>query len=142
MAIIGIFTFSQIIFMFYLVFYSVGKIGEINVPSIITGIIFSYPFLAAILFILSALFIVKGKKWAWFAAIVLLLKEVVVGIQASFLVFPDFLNQLSRFSEILPAQVTFFFITSLISSVIIYIFVIISLIFLFQERKNFWLIAS
>lgn len=141
MAITGVLIFFQFTFMLYLAFYSDGRTGEISVLSILTEIIFNYSFLAAILFVLFAFFIIKGKKWAWFAAIVLLLKEVVAGVKILFLFFFNFL-QFAELKTIMPAGIFVLFIISVIFFVILYIFVLISLIFLFQERKNYWQIAS
>jgi hypothetical protein len=145
MVITGILIFCQFIFTLSLAIYSSGGIKGIGVSTILTGIIFNYSLLAAILFILFAYFIAKSKKWAWFAAIVLLLKEIVAGINILFLFFFNFSNQIDQFAELktlMPSGIFVLLIISVIFSVILYIFTLISLIFLFQERENYWQIAS
>jgi len=146
MAITGILIFFQFIFTFSLAIYSTGGIKGISASTILTGIIFNYSLLAAILFVLFAYFITKSKKWAWFAAIVLLLKEIVAGINVLFLFFFNFSNQINQFVElktVMPPEIFILLIISIILfSVILYTFALISLIFLFQERKNYWQIAS
>jgi len=99
--------------------------------------------LIPVLFIVFAYFLKKKKKWAWFAAMVLLLKEIVIGIQ----LIPLFLSGqifqlLKEFQAIMLAPIFTFFIIDMIISVLIYILILISLIFLTLERKKYWQIAS
>jgi len=98
--------------------------------------------LIAILFILFAYFLKRRKKWAWFGAMVLLLKGIVGGIQLIPLFFSGQISQLNELQAIIPALTFTFFIVSMIISVLIYILILISLIFLILERKNYWQIAS
>lgn len=96
--------------------------------------------LISILFIVFAYFIRKRKKWAWFAAIVLLLREVVAGIYAIPLLFTGFSDLISYFKELqvaTSAPILTFSIIMLIISILIYVLVLISLIFLIKYRRIF-----
>ena len=101
--------------------------------------------LIAALFILFALFLLKNKKWAWFAAMVLLLKEAVGGISSILSLFTIFSNQMSYLKELqdaIPAPIFTFSIVATIISILIYILVLISLVFLIKYRKNYLQISS
>lgn len=101
--------------------------------------------LIATLFILFALFLLKNKKWAWFAAIVLLLKEVVAGIASIPLFFTSFSDQISFLKELQATTSVPIFTSSIVAtiiSILIYVLVLISLIFLIKYRKNYWQISS
>lgn len=95
--------------------------------------------LAAILFIVFAYFLKKKKKWAWFAAIAILLKETVAGIKSISLFFSV---QMPQLMEYIPPSISTLFLIITIISVLGYILILISLIFLILERKNYWKVAS
>jgi len=100
--------------------------------------------LVATLFVLFAHFLLKNKKWAWFAAMVLLLKEVVAGITSIPLLF-SFSDQISFLKELqvtTSVPIFTFFIVATIISVLSFILILMSLIFLVKYRKNYWQIAS
>lgn len=101
--------------------------------------------LIAGLFILFAYFLLKNKKWAWFAAMVLLLKEAVGGIASILSLFTIFSDQISYLKELqatMSVPIFTFSIVTTIISFLIYILVLISLIFLIKYRKNYWQISS
>lgn len=101
--------------------------------------------LIAGLFILFAYFLLKRKKWAWFAAMVLSLKEFVAGIGSIPSLFTIFSGQISYLKELqtaIPASIFNFSIVVTIISLLIYILVLILLIFLIKYRKNYWQISS
>lgn len=95
--------------------------------------------LVAILFIVFAYFLKKKKKWSWFAAIVILLREIVAGIKSIPLFFS--LQGVQVMKYIPPSISTLFLIITIIS-VLAYILILISLILLILERKNYWQVAS
>jgi hypothetical protein len=100
--------------------------------------------LIAGLLILFAYFLLKNKKWAWFAAMVLLLKEVVAGINSIPLLF-SFSDQISFLKELqvtTSVPIFTFSIVATIISILIYVSVLISLIFLIKYRKDYWQIVS
>jgi len=94
--------------------------------------------LVAILFIVFAYFLKKRKKWAWFAAIVILLREIVNGIKSIPLFFSP---QGFGFMKYIPPSVSTLFLIITIISVLGYILILISLILLILERKNYWQVA-
>jgi hypothetical protein len=104
--------------------------------------------LIAALFILFALFLLKNKKWAWFAAMVLLLKEAVGGISSLsfFTIFSDQILYLKEFLKELQATIAApiftFSIVAIIISILIYVLILISLVFLIKYRKNYLQISS
>lgn len=137
MLIIGVLTLIQFIFL-------IGITIQLEYPqySISFTILKSLEILLlGILFIVFACFLKKKKKWAWFAAMVILLKEIVAGIKVTPLLFTA-QTELEYLMVYLPPLISTF---SLITRGIVllgYIFVLISLIFLISERKNYWQIAS
>jgi len=102
--------------------------------------------LVAILFLVFAYFLKKKKKWAWFAAMVLLLKEATAAIQSISFFFVNFSDEifhlLKESQTAISTPISTFFIISIIISILIYILILISLIFLILERKKYWQIAS
>ena len=101
--------------------------------------------LIAALFILFAIFLLKNKKWAWFAAIVLLLKEVVAGINSIPSLFTIFSGQISYLKELqatMSAPIFTFSIIATIISILVYILLLISLIFLIKYRKDYWQVTQ
>ena len=91
--------------------------------------------LVAILFIVFAYFLKKKKKWAWFAAIVILLREIVAGVKSIPLFFSA---QAAQLMEYIPPSISTLFLIVTITSVLGYILILISLAFLILERKNYW----
>jgi len=139
---IGILAFVQFIFMISMI-----KMGlsQIDYPqySILTVILKNLEILlVAILFIVFAYFLKKRKKWAWFAAMVILLKETVAGIKAIPLLFSVQLPHLGYLMEHLPPLISIFLLIAMIASLFSYILVLLSLIILISERKKYWQIAS
>lgn len=100
--------------------------------------------LIAALFILFAYFLLKNKKWAWFASMVLLLKETVSGIFSipSLFAISDQISYLKELQTNMAVPIFNFSIVTTIISFLIYISVLISLIFLIKYRKNYWRISS
>jgi len=100
--------------------------------------------LIAVLFILFAYFLLKNKKWAWFTAMVLLLKEAVGGITSilSLFTISDQISYLKELQATMSVPIFTFSIVATIISILIYILVLISLIFLIKYRKNYWQISS
>ena len=96
----------------------------------------------AILFIVFAYFLKKRKRWAWFAAMVILLKGIVAGIKVVPLLFSIQIPELEYLMEYLPPPISTLFLIATIISILGYILILISFIFLISERKNYWQIAS
>ena len=87
------------------------------------------------LFIVFAYFLKKKKKWAWFATMVLLLKEIVDAIRSIPLFFfgTSYLEKLST----VPKPLFNLSIISILISVLFYISILISLVLLILERKEY-----
>lgn len=139
---IGLLAFVQFIFIISMI-----KMGlsQIDYPqySIFSVILKNLEILiVAILFIVFAYFLKKRKKWAWIAAMVILLKETIVIIKSVPLLFSLQISQLEYLTEYLPLPIFTFFIISTIISALGYILVLVALILLISERKNYWQIAS
>jgi len=98
--------------------------------------------LIPILFISFVYFLKKRKKWAWFAAIVLLLKETIGGIHSLFLYLPNLPSLITQWEQEMIPLPLYSFITLQIISIIVFIFVLLSLIFLILDRKKYWQISS
>jgi len=98
--------------------------------------------LVAILFIVFAYFLKKRKKWAWIAAMVILLKETVASIKAVPLLFSVQLPHLGYLMEHLPPLISIFLLITMIASLFSYILILVALILLISERKKYWQIAS
>ncbi len=145
MAVSGILLLCEFIFITWLFKMQLSQMGgsQYNISwFILTNF---DTLLIAGLFILFAYFLLKSKKWAWFAAIVLLLKEFVAGIGSIPSLFTIFSGQISYLKELqatMPASIFNFSIVATIISLLIYILVLISLIFLIKYRKNYWQISS
>ena len=148
MTITGILIILQSIFVFVDIIIEASLTGyTLDKNSIFIGLInilFNYTFFVAVLFILFSIFLRKRKKWAWVAAIVLLSKEVIIGIEFIFVFFINFSGQISYLKELqatIPTSILTLLIIATIISVLIYILVSISLIFLIKDRKNYWQFA-
>lgn len=148
MTITGILIILQLIFVFVSTITQVSLMGyALDKNSILIGLInilFNYTLFVAVLFILFSIFLRKRKKWAWVAAIVLLSREVIIGIEFIFVFFINFSGQISYLKDVqatIPTSIFTLLIIATIISVLIYILVLISLIFLIKDRKNYWQLA-
>lgn len=110
--------------------YSIFSVILTNLEKLVIGI----------LFIVFAYFLKKRKKWAWFATMVILLKEAVAGIKSALLLFymlQTMESQLVLLEYLSPLLLPLFLVVIIIS-VLGYVLILISLIFLISERKNYW----
>lgn len=144
MIISGVLIFCEFVYTLWAMFSHIN-FAEYNIISfILANLLLNDTLLVAILFILFAYFLKKKKKWAWFAAVVLLLRETVGGIYSLFSYFPNLstlIAQWKMFQEIIPIPL-YIFIALQIISIVVFVFVSLSLIFLILDRKKYWQIAS
>ena len=89
--------------------------------------------LIAFLFILFAYFLKRGKKWAWIASLILLLKEIVVGIR-SMPTFLGWISQIRNYPEYV--KINMLLKINIVSFVTIYILILTTLILLFLEKGS------
>ncbi len=140
MMVSGVLLFCNTNYVFWRILEQTNSISRIPISTVVSNLILSNEsaFLIPILFILFAYFLKRRKKWAWFAALVLLSKEVVIGIYSLLYIVltPSYLSSLQN---IMPGH-TLAISTAL--SAIYFIFVLLSSIFLILDKKEYWQISS
>ena len=124
----------------------VNKYWHFILPQSIVSLLFGGPLAIAVLYIIFAIFLLKGKEWAWYASAVLLLKDAVASLVALLVSLSRFVFSFSQEMDhllLLQSDSSFFNFILYISVTIVLPIIILaitglSLVFLLQERKKYF----